>query len=88
MLDVQTGTAALGSYAHDLTAPCAAGDRHAQAISARRPRSYTLMDLVAAVSSVTDSEAEVVAVVASLLESGRVRLSDHPEDSSVRITGE
>jgi len=35
---------------------------------------FTLLDLVRVVAEVTDDEAEVVATVRSLLESGRVRL--------------
>jgi hypothetical protein len=52
----------------------------------RRERAYTLMDLVAAVSSVAESDAEVVAVVTSLLESGQVKLADQPAGTAVRIS--
>lgn len=41
----------------------------------RERRPLTLLDLVVAVSAVTDDEWEVVAIVRGLLESGRVRLA-------------
>jgi hypothetical protein len=80
MLDAQLATIGLGHDFGAARAPAVAAPRR------RIARTYTLMDLVAAVSSVTDSDAEVVAVVTSLLESGQVKLAGRPADSAVRIS--
>lgn len=50
------------------------------ATDARPEKEYvitTLLDLVAAVSDVADTDAEVVATVRHMMESGRVRLIGH-----------
>ena len=46
-----------------------------EAITAHEPLHVTLLELVEAVSDVTDNEREVVATVMHMLETGRVRLS-------------
>lgn len=46
----------------------------------------TLLDLVAAVAAVADTEDEVIATVRHLINSGRVRLVGHFRGADVRIT--
>jgi hypothetical protein len=46
----------------------------------------TLLDLVAAVAEVASTEAEVIATVRHLINSGRVRLVGHFRGADVRIT--
>ena len=49
------------------------------------PPSLTLMDLIEAVSEASETEAEVLATVTFMLQSGRVRLS--PEQDELALTG-
>jgi hypothetical protein len=48
-------------------------------------KTMTLLDLVAAVAEVADSEDEVVATVRHLINSGQVRLVGHFRGADVRI---
>ena len=73
----QTGTVvpidhALAIHKIDL-APAATGE----------PEPYTLLELVDAVSEVSDSEQELVATVSYMLNSGRVRLIGNFRDTPV-----
>jgi hypothetical protein len=45
----------------------------------------TLLDLIEAVGEVTDSEAELVSVVAHLVNSGRVRLTGNFKGKSISL---
>jgi len=47
------------------------------------PQAVTLLELIDAVSEVSESEQEVVATVAHMLNSGRVRLSGNFRDTPV-----
>jgi len=47
------------------------------------PRTVTLLELIEAVSEVSDSEQEVLATVTYMLSSGRVRLSGNFRDTPV-----
>ncbi|MAG32816.1 MAG: hypothetical protein CL908_18215 [Deltaproteobacteria bacterium] len=47
------------------------------------PQSVTLLELIEAISEVSESEQEVVATVTSMLNSGRVRLSGNFRDTPV-----
>lgn len=47
------------------------------------PQSVTLLELVEAVSEVSDSEQEVIATVTYMLSSGRIRLSGNFRDTPV-----
>jgi hypothetical protein len=51
----------------------------------RRTQTTTLLDLVAAVSEVAKTEAEVVATVQHLINSGRVRLVGHFRGPDVKV---
>ena len=49
----------------------------------KEPRSLTLLELINAVSEVSDSEQEVVATVSYMLNSGRIRLTGNFRDTPV-----
>jgi hypothetical protein len=52
------------------------------------PRSFTLLEVIEAVSEVTDDEQEVVETVKWMLESGRVRLVGSFRDAPIQqLTG-
>ena len=51
--------------------------------STREPDSLTLLELIEAVSEVSDSEQEVIATVTYMLRSGRVRLAGRFRDTPV-----
>ncbi len=53
------------------------------ALSADEPRPVTLLELIEAVSEVSETEQEVLATVAYMLNSGRVRLSGSFRDTPV-----
>ncbi|MEE8556262.1 MAG: hypothetical protein V3T14_00070 [Myxococcota bacterium] len=58
----------------------------AEAIPDARPApTTTLLDLVAVVASVSDSDAEVVATVQHLINSGRIRLVGHFTGADVKV---
>jgi hypothetical protein len=68
-------------------------DSMATAISAgiepaftREPLRVTLLELVGAVCDVTESDAEVVATVIHMIETGRVRLSGNFRDVPIRFS--
>jgi hypothetical protein len=46
----------------------------------------TLLSLIEAINEVTDDDQEIIATVAHLLSSGRVRLRGHFQDESVPVT--
>ena len=59
-----------------------------EAHSTDEPRPVTLLELIEAVSEVSESEQEVLATVAYMLNSGRVRLSGSFRDEPVaRLCG-
>lgn len=51
---------------------------------AKEPRDVTLLELVGAISEVTDDDREVVATVVQMLESGTVRLRGNFRGTPVR----
>lgn len=52
------------------------------------PRSFTLLEVIEAVSEVTDDEQEVIATVRWMLQSGRVRLAGNFRDAPIQqLTG-
>jgi len=49
------------------------------------PEAYTLLELVEAVSEVTDDEKEVIATVSYMLRSGRIRLTGNFRDEPIEM---
>jgi len=56
----------------------------AQLTSASEPEQLTLLELVRAISEVTDDEREVVATVRDMLRSGRVRLCGNFRNNPIK----
>ena len=54
-----------------------------ESASPEEPRRYTLLELIEAVSEVSESEEEVVATVTFMLRSGRIRLTGNFRDTPI-----